>query len=187
MVPGPNGVDSISKAVSLTVSAFDYDLKRYYSEQRTRAGVLKAGLTRGDTTFASYRDRYGHGEGVTYTLPPGRVFVLDPHVFTLFDVICRNLKGKLFATRPLTMIALGPDTTLILEATAERKGVEPFRWGTRRLSAVHYTVGDARTTYDVWAGADGHMLRLEHAPSGLRVDRGPPAVTAAKKPRPRAG
>jgi hypothetical protein len=187
MVPGPGGVDSVSKRVSLTVSAFDYDLRRYFSEQRGGGRVLRAGLTRGDTTFASYRDRDGRGEGLTYTLPPGRVFVLDPHVFTLFDVVCRNLKGKTFATWPLTMIALGPDSTLILHVTAERKGEEPFHWGARRVTAVHYAIGDARATYDVWAGPDGHMLRLEHTPSGLRVEREPPAGRRVRKPRPRAG
>lgn len=187
IVPGPAGADSVSKNVSLTVNAFDYDLKRYYSEQRSRAGMLRAGLTRGDTTFSSYRERFGHGQGLTYTLPPGRVFVLDPHVFTLFDVICRNLKGKVFTSRPLTMIVLGPDSTLVLESTAERKGVEPFHWGSRQVSAVHYAIGDANVTYDVWADPNGHMLRLEHTASGLRVDREAPAASARKKSRPRTG
>jgi hypothetical protein len=124
------------------------------------------------------------GEANTFLLPPGKVFLLDPYVFVNFDIVCLNLKGRVFRTRPITMIVLTPDRDTVITATATDLGQEAIRWAGRPMQARHLTLGDSLVVYDLWMGPDGKLVRLEHRPTQLKVERVAPPLKprAARKP-----
>jgi hypothetical protein len=184
LMPGDQGTDTLRKQIASAADAFDYGLKTYSAIQKFRGQTLKRGVVVADTTFTSYREGRTSGEGSTFTLPPGRVFVLDPHVFTNFNVVCLNLRNRVFKQRPVTMIYLGPAPDTVIVATATDLGPETIRWGGRAVPARHLTLGDSLVTYDLWMKPDGGMLRLEHAPTGLRVERVAPVIRP-RRPRPK--
>jgi hypothetical protein len=199
VLPGPPGPDSalaIDKQVVLVVNPFDYDLRFYQSTLRAggRDSTIRVGgrdstvrvgsrtLTRGlvvnDTAFTAYREFTGRGGvGDRYDRPPGRLFVLDGQVFVLFDVMCRNLHGRAFDRRPLSVILLRDEMDQVTEITATDLGTETIRWGERPVAARKLRFADSYATFQAWVGPEGYMLRLEQPASGLRVEREPaPAV-----------
>jgi len=63
-------------------------------------------------------------------------------------------------------------------------GEEPFRWETKAVQARKFTLGAEPAAYHIWMTSEGHLLRLEHHASGLRVDR---QAAPVKRKRPDAG
>ena len=179
------GADTLRKTVAQVVGVLDLGLRTYRSQQLYGGHSLVRGLNLSDTSFASYRQFDGRGEGDGLVLPPGRVFVMDPKVFMCFDLICRSLHGKAFDQRPLTLFVMGPRDTMI-EVAAADLGTETIRWGSRPVQARKLSIGDGHTTFLVWAAPRGHLLRLTQAATGLRVERDPPALKPrAPAPKPR--
>lgn len=174
--PEGDRTDTLFKTVRFVVDAFDFGLHSYNSVQRFRGRTVVRGITIADTTYTSYRQVGGRGSGNTFLLPPGRVFVLDPPVFINFNVVCLNLKNRVFQTRPVTMLVMTPDQDTVITATAKDVGRETIRWAGRPVVARHLTLGDSNVTYDVWMNSEGRLLRLEHLPTHLRVERQGPAV-----------
>jgi hypothetical protein len=178
----PNG-DTLRKDLAQVVGRMDFGLHNYHSKMKAGGHTLIRGLELGDTTYTSYRQIDGSGEGDVLVLPPGRVFVVDPKSFICFDVICRSIQGQVFDRRPLTLLVLGsPDS--LLEAAAVDQGSETIRWGGKPVIARKLTIGDANTAFTVWASPHGGLLRLEQSESGLRVERDPPAVKPRSKTPP---
>lgn len=181
-----NATDTLRKDVAQVIGLYDFGLRNYRSKQTIGRQTLNRGLELSDTAFTSYRQLGMQGEGERFTLPPGRVFVLDPKVFICFDLICRSLQGKIFDHRPLTLFVLGPRDSVV-EATATDLGAETIRWGQRPIQAHKMSIGDARTTFVAWAAPRGNLLRLEETSSGLRVERSPPPLKrpiTIPKPKP---
>lgn len=180
---GPDGDLTIDKQVAVVVKALDYDLKFYQSRLKAGGRELTRGLVVNDTAFTSYREGGGHGEGDRLVRPPGRMFVVDPQVFVLFDIMCRNLYDRVFDSRPLQVVVLG-DRDSIMEITATDLGKETLRWGAKPVVTRKIRIADAQTEFIAWVGPQGHMLRLAQPANGLRVERDAPPVRArAKTPR----
>ena len=175
----PSG-DTLRKDVAQVVGRMDFGLHNYHSKLTSGGHTLIRGLELGDTTFTSYRQFDGRGEGDVMVLPPGRMFVVDPKSFICFDVICRSIQDQVFDRRPLTLLILGQRDSL-LDGSAVDQGSETVRWGGKPVTARKLAIGDANATFTVWASPHGGLLRLEQAESGLRVERDPPAA----KPRPK--
>ena len=177
----PSGDTDLDKAALLHVSSFDLDLRLYHSNQ-TLGGTHKVvrDLVMSDTSFTSYREENGHGDGDVLVRPPGRLYVHDPDVYTLFDVISRNLHGQQFDTRPITLMVLGPRDTTI-EITVRRLPAQPLQWGARTVQAERLQLDDGSNKIDLWSDPRGRLLQLEEKVAGLRVVRTPPARTTAKR------
>jgi hypothetical protein len=175
----PSG-DTLRKDVAQVVGRMDFGLHNYHSKLTSGGHTLVRGLELGDTVFTSYRQFDGSGEGDVMVLPPGRVFVVDPKSFICFDVICRSIQGQVFDRRPLTLLILGQRDSM-LDAAAVDQGTETIRWGGKPVTARKLAIGDANTTFTVWAAPKGGLLRLEQSESGLRVERDAPVA----KPRPK--
>jgi hypothetical protein len=184
--PGNEGTDTLKKSVQFAVDGFDYALHSYNSVQMFRGQRVTRSILVNDTTYTSYRETGSKGEGTTFLLPPGRLYVLDPPVFTNLDVVCLNLKNRLFHTRPVTMLMMTATRDTVVTATVTDLGRDTIRWAGRPVPARHMTLGDANASYDVWLHDDGRMLRLEHGPSQLRVERANPASTRPAARRTRA-
>jgi hypothetical protein len=169
------GAEEMEKQMALVVDRQDYGLRLYQSNFRYRGKELIRGVVMGDTAFSVYREMDGHGEGDRLLAPPGRMYVLDAQLFTLFDLICISLHGQTFERRPISMLTLGARDTVV-EATAISLGTEAIRWGSRPVQARKLSISDGTTTFVVWAGPAGKMLRLEHPETGMRVVRDAPNV-----------
>jgi hypothetical protein len=174
--------DTLTKDMMLLAGALDYDLRFYESHQTFRGQKLQRGLTVADTALNSYLQVNQRGEGSTLVRPPGKLYVLDPQLFVLYDIICRNLYRQSFDHRPILLFALGlPDSAI--SATATDLGKETIRWGTRPIETRKLGISDSHMNFSVWVAPDGHMLRLEQPEFGLRVERDPAPIRRAPRPR----
>jgi hypothetical protein len=182
--PGDHGTDTLLKMVRFAVDSFDFSLKSYTAMQKFRGQSIMRAIVIADTTYTSYSQMSGGGEGNTFLLPPGRIYVLDPPVFTNLDMVCLNLKNKVFSTRPVTMLMMTPTRDTVITVTVTSLGRDTIQWAGRATGARHVTLGDENITYDVWMQNDGRMLRLEHRGTQMRVERDPPAAKRRSARRP---
>ena len=102
--------------------------------------------------------------------PPGKIFILDPQVFTLFDVLSRDLLARAFRTRPINLLVLSKSDTLV-EATATDLGTETLRWGQKPVQARKFKIADATSEFYTWMAPHGVMIKMEQPATGLRVVR----------------
>ena len=172
------------KRMELVANALDYGLRRYVSNLDFDGHHDVKGIAPGDTLMSVYSERDSVGVGDRLVRPPGRLFVMDPLMFTLFDVICRNLAGESFERRPVELITLGPKSS-IEEATATRGGLDTLHWGGAVVHARRYDLADSSSRFVAWVDAHGRMLRLEFAAAGLQVERQPLARGGRPVRRPR--
>lgn len=176
IAPGGTNPESIAvKRMSLRAGAFDFGLRNYTSNFALNGHTVVKGVVPGDLAMTVYTEFDGAGDASRLEQPPGRLFIMDPMLFTLFDVICHNLSGKTFTSRPLQMLFLG-DSARVAEATVENGGPDTLLWGARRTPARRFTVSDPSGRFTVWMNAQGGMLKLEHAASGLVVLREAPVA-----------
>jgi hypothetical protein len=139
-------------------------------------------VTVSDTHYVAFREGGGAGEGISYVLPPGRLYVMEAQLITPFDLIGRSLHGRSFESRALNLLALGPRDTM-LEARAVSLGNETIRWGARPVVARKLKiVADTQTTFTLWVGPRGQLLRLIEPAGGLRAERDPPDVKRRPAP-----
>jgi hypothetical protein len=185
--------DSIEKDMNLIAGAQDFDLLSYSSYQRYQGRDLRRGLIMNDTLYSAFREMGSQGMGDRRVRPPGRIYVEDPQLYVLYDLICRNLHGKVFEERPIQFLILGERDSL-MDATITDLGVEPLSWGTRTVQARKLWVRRSDAQFTMWTSPRGEMLKLTQPDYGLRVEREPPPAPAkakapAKPPkkRPRAG
>ena len=158
------------KTMVLVVDARDLGLMRYLSNQDFHGHKAVRGLLPGDTVMTYYAEYDGVGSADRVVQPPGRLFVLDPQLFTLFDVLCRSLAGKQFEMRRVQLLALAPDTLTL---------------GSRRVPTRRYALEDQGVRFELWADERGRMLRMANEPSGLSVERVPdprPATAPRRRP-----
>ncbi len=174
---GPRADQPPDKVMSLEVGALDFTLVRYASQQVLGPDTLKRGIetTPGDTTCMIYRELNNHGVGDRVAMPPGRLYVLDPPLFTTFNFIARSLQGQTFESRPIGVLVLGtPDTFVV--ATITDQGAESIRWGSRPVAARKWLIADQATRFTIWVAPDGRLLRLRQADAGILVERRAPPV-----------
>ena len=123
-VPTPNGDLPLEKNSFLVASMFDFGLRRYDSHQKFQERLLSRSVQVAETSLTIYRelDKAGHAEVIA--APPGRLFIIDPMMFTLFDLMCLSLQGRTFETRPLSVLVLGPATECSKRASPTSHGVD---------------------------------------------------------------
>ena len=176
----PGGQLPLVKSIRMQVDPFDLDLRHYDSSQSIGDDKVSRALVMSDTSFASNREENGFGSGDILVRPPGRIFLHDPDVYVLFDVITRNLHTQTFDSRPITLMVLGQRDTTI-EVTATKLGVGPLRWGTRTLQANKLSLEDGVNKLLLWSDSRGRLLVFEDPASGLRVVRDAPAAKTRKR------
>jgi hypothetical protein len=84
----------------------------------------------------------------------------------------------------MNVFSLGATDSLLL-VRAKNLGEETIRWGNAPVRARKLAFDDGSTEYLAWIGPEGRMLRLEHPPTELRVEREPPParrVSAKRTP-----
>ena len=180
---GPTGSDSLIKDAAIGADSYDLNLRSYASIQRYKGHRVQHSFALHDTMFTSFRDVDGRGYGDTFARPPGHLFVVDPGVFSSFELICRMLRGHAFVNRTVNLVVLGAARDTVLASPLVDDGEEPFRWETKAVQARKFTLGAEPAAYHIWMTSEGHLLRLEHHASGLRVDR---QAAPVKRKRPDA-
>jgi hypothetical protein len=184
--PAPDGgPDTLLKDMQLVVGARDWNVLGYESQQVFQGHTVRRGLVLDGLGMTSYLQVDERGTGDRLERPPGRMFVLDPQIFALYDVLCRNLHRQTFEQRPVTLFALGkPDT--LMEVTARDLGSETIQWGARPVKTRKISISDSGMEFFVWISPTGNMLRLEQPEFGMRVERRE-SVKPASRRSPRDG
>ena len=131
---------------------------------------LNRGVTPGDTSLTLWRQENERGTGDVIVRPPGKIFILDPQVFTLFDLISRDLFSRPFRKRPIQLLVLSTRDTVV-QAMATDLGVETLRWGQRPVQARKYLIADTTSEFYTWMAPHGVMIKMEQPATGLRVVR----------------
>jgi hypothetical protein len=183
------GEEEIQKFAGMSFGRLDWDLRMYRSEETFRGQTLVRGVTIDprDTVFTVYRERKdGAGEAMRYATAPGRMFVMDSGVYTLFDVLCLHLHGQTFQSRPVNILTFGARDT-VMEAQVVDLGRETIRWGARPMQARKLQVSQGPLSFELWVDPQGRMIRLAHAPTGLMVEREAPPIKKRGATAPKPG
>jgi hypothetical protein len=169
------------KQMLLVVDSRDFELIGYSSQLASPGDTLRRGITlaRSDTNFTAWREHNHRGVGNVFARPPGRLYVLDAPLFTLFSYVGWTMQGRTFERRPIHVFVLGASDTL-LEATVTDAGTQELTWNGRTVATRKLMIGDQQTTVEAWFTPEGHMLRLEQPRAGIRAERDAPAA----EPRP---
>jgi hypothetical protein len=174
------------KTMLCVVDSHDLGLLRYLSNQTFQQMTAVRGVLPGDTTLTYYTEFGDLGNAVRLVQPPGRMFVVDTPMFSLFDVLMRSLAGKEFQSRRVQLLAMTPDTLTMPQATITRAELDTLQMGTRKVVARHYAFEDPSVRFELWADAKGRLLRMKHEDTGMMVERAEPEPAAKPRPR-RAG
>lgn len=170
------------KSMQLMVSRDDFALLGYLSTEKFDGHRCNRLIMVNDTLLTVAIDKDEAGTADRLIRLPGRLYVMDPNMYTLFDVVARNLHGHLVAKRQVPMVMLGEQNQCAFVDVAPA-GRDTLRWGGRRVVADRMTIGDAGSTYTLWTDEQGRMLRLENAAADLVVMRKAPDVPAPAKRR----
>lgn len=168
------------KKFSLIVDGTDFGMRAYTSNLEFGGNVTVKGVLPGDTSMTIYSEVDGAGEAVRLEQPPGRLFVMDPMLFTLFDVVCRNVSRQSLAKRPVEMVTLGEEPATV-HAVATAAGPDTIQWAGKRMIARRYVLADNANSFLLWVSPAGQMLRLVHQGGTVEVLREEP--TKGKKPK----
>jgi hypothetical protein len=140
----------------------------------------------GDTLFTLYREYDGRGQGDRLVLPPGRMYVMDSRLYSLFELLLLSLKGQTFQQRPVFVLALGDRDTLV-EATVARGGRDTLRIGGQPTVTTRWRLTQGPVTLDLWTDAQGRLMRIAHPPTRLVVERQPAAAVKPSRPSSKPG
>lgn len=173
------------KKFGLVRGAGDDALHSYFSNLEFDGHVTTRGIVPGDTAMTIYSEFDGNGDALRITQPPGRYYIMDPMLFTLFDLVCRAVSERPLARRPIELVSLGQDPGSS-EATVSAAGADTITWGGKRTITRRWLLEDADSRFVFWASPSGQMLRLLHEASGLEVLREEPKVARPAKARPAA-
>jgi hypothetical protein len=175
-VPTPQGEEPLERGADLRVDRIDFSLRDYTSNRTFQGVTTKRGLVLSDTHYVAYREDARGGEGESRALAPGRIYVMEAQLVAPFDLICRSFHAGSFESRSLNLLALGPRDTM-LDARAIVLPNETIRWGAKPVVARKLQiVADRQTTFTLWVGPQGQLLRLKEPLGGLRAERDPPDV-----------
>lgn len=166
----------------------NWTLLTYNAAQDIQGQVYRVGVTPGrDTTVTVYREQGISGDARVYYRPPGRLFVLDAMMYSLFQLMTQSLGPVPFEERTIAVLTIaGQDT--VVEAKLRRLPDESIRWGSKPVTAHRMRFEQGGLALEMWTDPRYRVLRITHDPSGLAVERKAPAVKpAAKKPTPKPG
>jgi hypothetical protein len=166
------------KSMVLMVGSLDFAMNNYWSQQSAGPDTLQRGIevTRGDTVMTVWRELNRFGTGEVIAQPPGRMYVLDPPLFTTFNLLGRSLHGKVCDRRPIQVFVLSTRDSMVQGAVTD-VGTETIRWGGRPVLARKLVITDQTTSFTGWYSPDdGRMLRLDQARDSIRVERKAPPL-----------
>jgi hypothetical protein len=174
--------DTLEKYAELLMGAEDHGIRTYVSQQVINRDPLRREITMQDTTYTSTRTRGLGGFTDMLVRPPGRLYIVDPQVFALFDVVLRDVGRQAVDEREVSMIYLaGRDTTA--EALVKHMGRDTVRIGARRYAAEKYSISDAWSQFFAWTSPTGQMLKFTMPLAGLRVERDAKTLTPRGVPK----
>ncbi len=184
LLPRPGGiVDTLRKNSVLAVSGRDGALRGYQSHEKVNGELVSRSLSMSDTTYTSYRQTSAGGFGDTYERPPGRIYVVDPQVFALFDALCRDMHSQRFDERTVTLLYIAARDTAV-DGRVKRLGKAPFKLGAQTVMAEKFSISDPWSQFFAWVSPSGRMLRLTLPAVGLRVERDPDSLKRGRAIRP---
>ena len=176
-LPGQDA-QPVDKSMILMVGPLDFAMVDYWSQQSAGPDTLRRGVevAPGDTVMTVWREFNQSGVGEVKAQPPGRMYIVDPPLFTTFNFIGLTLHGKACDRRPIQVFVLGTRDSMV-EGTVTDVGTETIRWGGRPVLTRKLVIADEAISFMGWYSPDdGRMLRLEQARDSIRVDRKAPPL-----------
>jgi hypothetical protein len=161
----------LRKTMMLVVDSRDLGLIRYVSNQDFDNHQIVRGVLPGDTVMTYYIELDGGGSADRLVRPPGRLFVMDSQMFSLFDVLSRSLASKSFTTRRVQVLALQTDSLAAPLATVTALGADTLVFGNTKQPVKHFAFEDQSARFELWSDKRGRLVQLTHPESGLRVER----------------
>jgi hypothetical protein len=174
---------TFEKSMGLIADFRDFALIGYTSSQKEDGRALSHHVYMGDTALTvTLETADGRGSADRLARPPGRFYVMDGGMWTLFDLLARTLHDKLFAPRSIWLLSLG-DENATSQALATPGKPDTVSWGGRRVITSRIEVTDESGAFTLWLSPSGQMLRLESPAIALAVQREPPQLPS-RAPRP---
>jgi hypothetical protein len=170
-----------SKSMTLVARADDFGLLDYHSTEDFDGHVISRHVMPNDTMLTISTEVDKRGAASTLERPPGRFFAVDPGIFTLFDVIVRNLHGRLYGSRPVPLVVLGEDSQAV-DAVATPSDPDTLDWGGRRVPTDRVLLSDDTGLYVLWVSGDGHLLKMQNEKLRMIVEREAPENEAPAPP-----
>ncbi len=182
LLPRPGfAPDTLQKGMQLLMSPDDRDMHTYLSQEILSGVATRRELTMLDTTYSSTREFGQRGFTDVYVRPPGRIYPVDPQVFTLYHLMVHDVQAQGVDDRGvLTLYLAGKDTTA--ETRVTRLGKESVKLGGRLYPADKFRVKDDWSEFLVWLSPKGQMLKLTMPSVGLRVERDPKTLLLKNAP-----
>jgi hypothetical protein len=176
-----------TKTMACSMRADNWVLLGYNAAQTIQGVDFRVGVDPGpDSTVTVYREEATRGEARTYYRPPGRLYVLDSMMYSLFQMMSQSLGPLPFTERTIAVLTISAQDTVV-EAKIRKLPDETIRWGQKPVTAHRLRFEQGALTLDVWTDPRHRVLRIAHDPSGLLVERKAPAVKPAAKPKPKPG
>lgn len=183
--PTPAGDKEFKKLLNVVVGQGDMMLRSYNSNEEYDGHVRIRGVVmNSETALTLINELDGRGFGNTYERPAGRLYVLESQLYALMHLIAYTVRDQSFDRRPVNIIALAQRDT-ITEAEIVRLPAETIRWGSKPVQADHLQFVQSPVTIDLWMDKQGRVLRIEHVPTGLRVERDAQKVKPPSKAAPK--
>jgi len=179
------GPEDVKKSMRYATSASDWRFIRYNSFQSVHGTEYTTGGVPGsDTTVSVYHEVNRNGTVDILERPRGRLFVLDAMLYANVQALLSSL-GAGGDSTDVAVLALGNRDTVVT-ATLRSSGTDRLSWGGKPVTVRTLRYEQGGFGFDVLVDPAGRVLRVQHVPSGLRVDReAPPVKRATPKPKPK--
>lgn len=182
------GPEDVRKSMRYAARSPEWRFIAYNSTQNVRDTEFQVGGVPGsDTTVSVYHEVNRNGTADVYWRPRGRLFVLDAMMYANIQTMLASLPAGA-DTATLAVLALGGQRDTVVAASLSRSGSDTLPWGGKPVTTRTLRLEQDGFGFDLWVDPAGRLLRIAHVPSGLRVDREPPAVKRrATTPKPKPG
>lgn len=155
---------------------------------RDSAKVKSLNCVFSDTTVIIYEERGQLGSGTAVALPPGRLYMLEPGIYSQIQTLVGDFVRGTQQKRKQPVLIPSLKTTVDIHMTRGPK--ERLGQDGAVIEVTPVVMTDKLTQFVVWADDAGRMIKLEAKREGLRVERavasGAP-VGAPAHPGERAG
>jgi hypothetical protein len=175
---GRGGLVALNKWTVSIQRAFDSYPLLYQSREQIGGRESSYSLATHDTSATCFRELGSGGSGKVVPLPPGRLYVLDPGVYSQVEMVAGDFYARGAPSRVQNVVIAPRDTVVQLRLT--RGGQEVIDLpGRGKVKATRIDLYDDLTLIQTWIDERGQLLQVEAPAQKLRVVRLPPGQDEA--------
>jgi hypothetical protein len=173
-----HGVVALDKWTVSVLRALDSFPLLYQNREQLGGRERSFSISTQDTTASFFREIGDSGSGKMVVLPPGRLYILDPGVYTQVEEVAGDFYARGAPVRVQNVVIAPRDTIVSLHLT--RGGQETIELpGRGRVNATRIDLYDDLTLIQAWLDEHGRLLQVLAPAQKLRVVRLPPGQAEA--------